>query len=84
MSKAEREMRALFAQTCLYYPQYTLDDVAEMAIGDVELLLNTARIRELERHRAILTATAAAQSKKGYNKLAKDLKKGIKGYEDKL
>lgn len=79
--KKKVNARALLAELCWYYPQYTLAAARKLPARDVVLLLKTARRKESERYFNLTQIAAAPHTKKGsgvkklssrYEKAAKD------------
>lgn len=62
----------------LMYPQYSLEDVARMDDGDIELLYKTAKSHELHKSLMGLLTNIAARSKGGAKKLKDEIVKEIK------
>lgn len=57
--------RALLAELCFYYPQYTLAAARRLPAKDVMLLLNTARKKDGEKYYNLTQIAAAPHTKKG-------------------
>jgi hypothetical protein len=57
--------RALLAELCYYYPQYSLAAARRLPAKDVMLLLNTARKKDAERYYNFTQIAAAPHTKKG-------------------
>jgi len=68
--------RALLAELCYYYPQYTLAAARRLPARDVVLLLKTARKKDSERYLNLTQIAAAPHTKKGQG-----VKKLLKRYE---
>jgi len=84
VNKAKQQWREMVAELCYFYPQYKIGEFAEggeledMPIGDIELLLNTAKKLYYQSKLDDLNVAAAAQSKKGYAKVNSALQGIIK------
>ena len=70
----KRTKRAIYAEVCFFYPQYTLKDVANLPARDIELLIKTARRIEAEKNYELTQIVSAPHSEKG---------KGVKRLLDK-
>ena len=74
----ERYSIALF---CCYYDNYTLEDAAEMAMGDRNLL-TTVRLKEKYSDYLVqLSIAGSSQDKKSYRKMYNNLKKLVDHFE---
>lgn len=69
--------REMFATLCYYFPQYTLEDAANMPFRNVKLLLRTAQRIEAEKMYNFTQIAAAPQTKKmqSVKKLSEHFKK---------
>lgn len=76
--KAQAEMRESWAELVYWYPQYKLEDLDEMPIGDIEMLLAFARKQYYQDKLDMLYVTTAAQSKKGFRTIKGNLTSMIK------
>jgi hypothetical protein len=84
LKEAGRQVRREAAELVYHYPQYTLEDVLEMADGDRRLLLNYARLHRTELLLGLTQAIASAQSKAGFKKFTNDLEGVIKDLTKQL
>lgn len=73
--------RELYAQVCLYYPQYDLQQASRLTARDLYLLLREAYKREALRNYNTMQIVAAPHSKKGeaIGKLLSHFKEMMKG-----
>lgn len=78
VAKAQQQMRESWAEVCYWYPQYRLEDLDEMPIGDIEMLLSFARMHYYQDKLDMLYVTTAAQSKSGFKKVKSNLESMIK------
>lgn len=73
--------RELYAQVCLYYPQYTLKEASLLPARDLYLLIGEAYKREALRNYNMMQIVAAPHSKKGeaIGKLLDHFKENMRG-----
>ncbi len=57
----------MFALLCYYFPQYTLEEAAELSFRDVQLLIHTAQKMEAARMYNLTQIAAAPHTKKMVN-----------------
>lgn len=62
----------------LNYPQYDLDTVRELPVGDFEQLVKAAKRNQLDDYRMRLMVAGAATSAKSYKTMMSELNKAIK------
>lgn len=67
----------MFALLCFHYPQYTLQDAAQLPFRDVRLLIRTAQQQEAARMYNLTQIAAAPHTKKmqSVKKLSEHFKK---------
>lgn len=87
--RAERDLRATYAELCYYYPQYKLEDLTSddngLALGDINLLLKFARMRHYQDMSDMLTVVAAGNGgKKSYRNVAGKLQRLVKDLRARL
>lgn len=73
--------REIYAEVCYFYPQYTLEEVAQLPARDIQLLLKVARKQEATKMYNLLQVVSAPHTKKGQG--VKTLSKYFKGIIDK-
>lgn len=76
-SRPKMDVRALLAQVCYYYPQYTLKEAQKLPYRDVKLLLNVAMKMKAMEYYNLTQISAAPHTKggKGVTKLSEHFKK---------
>lgn len=57
--------RELWATVCYYYPQYTLQEAAQLSVRDIKLLLKVAEKIESAKRYEYTQIVAAPHTKKG-------------------
>jgi hypothetical protein len=78
IKETKRQYAREIAEVAYYYSQYTLEEAAELPVGDRRLLLNFARLHQAESSLDFLTLLAASGSKTGFKKKSDDLRETIK------
>lgn len=79
---AERALRESYAELCYWYPQYKLEDLTGddgLPLGDINLLLNFARMQYYKDKLDTLNVMAAASGgKKPYKSVGDKLRSLVK------
>jgi hypothetical protein len=84
LKEAERAGRREHAELIFHYPQFTLDDAAEMPVGDINLLLAYARLNRAQELLDLANVMAATQSSKSFKRLTNQLEGVIKSLTNQL